>query len=433
MNRESAWELLCEYTQTDGLRKHGLAVETVMRYFARKHGADEDVWGITGMLHDRRRSGGSALRRTTSPSAFAAPRVIVARAEKREGTPTVASRWLQRLARAPRRGGVCRAPGRGETLSSSSPATSTASPTAGRAGAAARPNRRSRRGRACSSPRSRRWSATPTPSTPSTCSSSSRSTRSAWPPDYALRGSLIHEALGDVRGRMVGRLRCAAPRQGWSRSAARCSPRSPASPTCMPSGRSASRRSPNGSIAWEARRSPTSPSARPRYRARSSCRRRRPFPAARPRRPHRPPPRRDGRDPRLQDRLAAVGAAGPARLRAAAGARGGDDQRAAAFGEGFRRAEHRHARLDRPRPRRARRAAGPPSRRAGRPMRSPSGSRALRHADRRLRRAGARLPLAGAADVRDALRKSLRPPRARARMGPGRERGGFSWPGPPSP
>jgi putative nucleotidyltransferase with HDIG domain len=52
MDRNSAWELLCEFTQTEPLRKHGLAVETVMRHFARKHGEDEDVWGITGMLHD---------------------------------------------------------------------------------------------------------------------------------------------------------------------------------------------------------------------------------------------------------------------------------------------------------------------------------------------------------------------------------------------
>jgi len=52
MDRNAAWELLCEYTQTDGLRKHALAVEAVMRHFARKHGEDEDVWGITGLLHD---------------------------------------------------------------------------------------------------------------------------------------------------------------------------------------------------------------------------------------------------------------------------------------------------------------------------------------------------------------------------------------------
>jgi putative nucleotidyltransferase with HDIG domain len=52
MDRESAWALLCEYTQSDGLRKHGLAVETVMRHFARKQGGDEHVWGIVGLLHD---------------------------------------------------------------------------------------------------------------------------------------------------------------------------------------------------------------------------------------------------------------------------------------------------------------------------------------------------------------------------------------------
>jgi putative nucleotidyltransferase with HDIG domain len=52
VNRDDAWELLCEFTLTEPLRKHGLAVETVMRYFARKHGADEELWGITGMLHD---------------------------------------------------------------------------------------------------------------------------------------------------------------------------------------------------------------------------------------------------------------------------------------------------------------------------------------------------------------------------------------------
>lgn len=52
MNRDDAWALLCEYTLTEPLRKHGLAVEAVMRHFARKHGEDEEVWGMTGMLHD---------------------------------------------------------------------------------------------------------------------------------------------------------------------------------------------------------------------------------------------------------------------------------------------------------------------------------------------------------------------------------------------
>ncbi len=52
MDREAAWELLCEYTKGEGLRKHGLAVEAVMRYFARKHGEDEETWAVVGLLHD---------------------------------------------------------------------------------------------------------------------------------------------------------------------------------------------------------------------------------------------------------------------------------------------------------------------------------------------------------------------------------------------
>jgi putative nucleotidyltransferase with HDIG domain len=52
MNRESAWSLLCEYTQSENLRKHMMAVEACMRAYARKFGQDEDTWGITGLLHD---------------------------------------------------------------------------------------------------------------------------------------------------------------------------------------------------------------------------------------------------------------------------------------------------------------------------------------------------------------------------------------------
>ena len=51
-DRQAAWDLLCEYTKGEGLRKHGLAVEAVMRHFARKHGEDEETWGIVGLLHD---------------------------------------------------------------------------------------------------------------------------------------------------------------------------------------------------------------------------------------------------------------------------------------------------------------------------------------------------------------------------------------------
>src|SRR3990172_10254758 len=52
MDRQAAWELLCEFTKGEGLRKHGLAVEAVMRHFARTFGEDEETWGIVGLLHD---------------------------------------------------------------------------------------------------------------------------------------------------------------------------------------------------------------------------------------------------------------------------------------------------------------------------------------------------------------------------------------------
>lgn len=50
--REEAWDLLCEHTRTDGLRKHALAVEAAMRAAARAGGEDEEAWGIVGLLHD---------------------------------------------------------------------------------------------------------------------------------------------------------------------------------------------------------------------------------------------------------------------------------------------------------------------------------------------------------------------------------------------
>ena len=52
MNRSEAWDLLCEFTKSDSLRKHALAVEAAMSYLARQRGEDEEKWGIVGLLHD---------------------------------------------------------------------------------------------------------------------------------------------------------------------------------------------------------------------------------------------------------------------------------------------------------------------------------------------------------------------------------------------
>ena len=50
--REEAFVLLKKYNKSDGLIKHALAVEAVMRYCARKRGQDEDKWGVIGLVHD---------------------------------------------------------------------------------------------------------------------------------------------------------------------------------------------------------------------------------------------------------------------------------------------------------------------------------------------------------------------------------------------
>ena len=52
MNRADAWELLCEYTKNEGLRKHALAVEACVRAYARKFGEDEEKWSVVGLIHD---------------------------------------------------------------------------------------------------------------------------------------------------------------------------------------------------------------------------------------------------------------------------------------------------------------------------------------------------------------------------------------------
>ena len=51
-NREEAWELLTQYTQSPTLLRHALAVEAAMRYYAEHFGQDPELWGVTGLIHD---------------------------------------------------------------------------------------------------------------------------------------------------------------------------------------------------------------------------------------------------------------------------------------------------------------------------------------------------------------------------------------------
>src|SRR5271167_2506432 len=52
MDRGAAWCLLTEFTQSESLRKHALAVEACMRAYARKFSSNEELWGVVGLLHD---------------------------------------------------------------------------------------------------------------------------------------------------------------------------------------------------------------------------------------------------------------------------------------------------------------------------------------------------------------------------------------------
>ncbi len=50
--RNAAWNLFTEFTQSESLRKHALAVEVCMRAYAKKFGADEELWSVVGLIHD---------------------------------------------------------------------------------------------------------------------------------------------------------------------------------------------------------------------------------------------------------------------------------------------------------------------------------------------------------------------------------------------
>src|SRR3954467_1003056 len=52
VDRDEAWRLFCEWTESESLRKHVLGVEAAMVAYAREYGEDEELWAVTGILHD---------------------------------------------------------------------------------------------------------------------------------------------------------------------------------------------------------------------------------------------------------------------------------------------------------------------------------------------------------------------------------------------
>jgi putative nucleotidyltransferase with HDIG domain len=50
--RDEAWELFCQWTESESLRKHVLGVEAAMRAYAREYGEDEEMWAVTALVHD---------------------------------------------------------------------------------------------------------------------------------------------------------------------------------------------------------------------------------------------------------------------------------------------------------------------------------------------------------------------------------------------
>lgn len=80
IDREQAWTLLTDWVSSESLRRHCLAVEAAMRAYAARDGADEELWGVTGLLHD-------ADYERYPDLETGHPRIIMAELERRDAPP----------------------------------------------------------------------------------------------------------------------------------------------------------------------------------------------------------------------------------------------------------------------------------------------------------------------------------------------------------